>query len=240
MYRTIINNNDIYIFPSGPSSVNSVQQSSESSVRPEQHTAVNKEVPTPRTANSENTVDALSGNFYELNGIYSEEDNTKGLLATTNTFMPTSRDINKRKKQKDTAISPDLPHSENELAHMDIDDFNDLISQFDEVRQILLKDLRKKGKNKVAARNSRKRKMDVLDDLDTDVESLMKKQELLLHERQLLVDETRLIHKKTALLSDYILGSLHDEMGNPYSHSHTLEYTVDGNVYLVPLKDAEV
>ena len=117
---------------------------------------------------------------------------------------------------------------------MDIDRFNRVIKRLDYRKQTLLKDIRKKGKNKFAARNCRKRKMDVLEGLDTNVDSLEKQREMLLHEQKLLLEETRQIHEKTAWLSDYILQHLHDESGNPYSESYTLEYTTDGNVYLVP------
>ena len=77
--------------------------------------------------------------------------------------------------------------------------------------------------------------MDVIDDLDNNVEFLEKQKESLLREQQLLIEETRQIHEKTVWLNNYILERLFDENGNSYSDSdYTLEYTTDGNVYLVP------
>jgi hypothetical protein len=193
--------------------------------------------PPPRDTATTNVVDALASNFYQDD----MEEDTKftgpSIPATTTrrTYAPPPlRTATSSKRSKRDIVAPDIPYTQEELVGMDIDKFNRLISRYDDVRQIVLKDMRKKGKNKFAARNCRKRKMDVIDNLDNNVELLEKQKELLLHEQQLLLEETRQIHEKTVWLNDYILQQLHDELGNPYSDSHTLEYTTDGNVYLVP------
>lgn len=155
---------------------------------------------------------------------------------TLSTSSSTSSSSSGSKKTKvKSIIYPDFPYTQDELIDMDVDHFNTLISKLDDIRQLVLRDMRKRGKNKHAARNCRKRKLDVIDNLDNNVDLLEKQRELLLKEQQLLLEETRQIHEKTVWLNNYILERLYDETGNSYADSdYTLEYTTDGNVYVVP------
>jgi len=141
----------------------------------------------------------------------------------------------KQQKQKAAVLWKDFPYSALELVEMPVEKFNEIIKQLDEVRQHIAKDERRKGKNKLAARNCRKRKMDVIDDLDTGIGSLEEQRQMLMNERQRIVEETRQIQRKTEWLNNYIFQHMRDSNGSPYSESDfSLQYTSDGNVYLVP------
>jgi len=140
----------------------------------------------------------------------------------------------KQQKQKSILWS-DFPYTSNELVEMPVERFNEVIKQLDEVRQHVAKDERRKGKNKLAARNCRKRKMDIIDNLDQGVSGLEKQRQDLLMERQRILEETRDIQRKTEWLNNYIFQHMRDSNGLPYSQNDfSLQYTSDGNVYVVP------
>jgi len=143
----------------------------------------------------------------------------------------------KLKKQKPKAKSMwiDFQFSSSELVEMPVEKFNEIIKPLDEVRQHIAKDERRKGKNKLAARNCRKRKMDVIECLDQGVNSLEQRRVNLLEERQRILEETRQIKMKTEWLNSYIFQHMRDSNGLPYNQGDfSLQYTSDGNVYVVP------
>ena len=129
----------------------------------------------------------------------------------------------------------DLPYTEDDLINMSVEKFNTILQSFDAARQMVAKDLRRKGKNKLAARNCRKRKLEAIDILDSSVGTMEQQREALLKESSHLQEETEQIRRKTEYLYNHIFSSLRDENGLPYSSSeYSLQYTSDGSVYLVP------
>ena len=141
----------------------------------------------------------------------------------------------KVQKQKSSLMWQDFPYTTDQIINMPVEKFNEIVKQLDEIRQHVAKDVRRKGKNKLAARNCRKRKMDVIDDLDCGISHLEQQRRSLMMERKQILDETRHIQQKTEWLNNYILEHLRDDNGIPYSTSdYSLQYTADGNVYLVP------
>jgi len=178
-----------------------------------------------RTILSKNNVPATSNSFMNIG---------------QRTYAPTSppqKISGKTKKQanKSSYIWSDFPYSYDELIEMPVETFNEIIKVLNDVRQHEAKDIRRKGKNKLAARNCRKRKMEIIDHLDTGVESLANQRANLYAERQRILDETRQLKKSTGWLNDYIFEHMRDSNGSPYSpNDYSLQYTSDGNVYLVP------
>ena len=141
----------------------------------------------------------------------------------------------KQQKRKDGFVWPDFPYTSDELVDMTVETFNEIIERLSEIKKHVARDIRRKGKNKEAARNCRKRKMDVIDNLDIGVGTLEQQRIRLLEERQKLIEETQQIRKGTEWLNSYIFEHLRDANGSPYSSSeYSLQYTSDGNVYLVP------
>jgi len=142
----------------------------------------------------------------------------------------------KQQKQKSFILWNDFQYTALDLVEMPVEKFNEVIKQLDEVRQHIAKDERRKGKNKLAARHCRKRKMDVIENLDSGVNILEQKRQELLKERQRILDETRQIKLKTEWLNDYIFKHIKDSNGLPYNENdYSLKYTADGNVYVVPV-----
>ena len=67
-----------------------------------------------------------------------------------------------------------LPIQVKEIIDLPMDEFNDLLSKHEltEEQLTLCRDIRRRGKNKVAARNCRKRKMDTIDELQSQVDQV--------------------------------------------------------------------
>ena len=67
-----------------------------------------------------------------------------------------------------------LPIQVKDIIDLPMDEFNDLLSKHEltEEQLTLCRDIRRRGKNKVAARNCRKRKMDTIDELQSQVDQV--------------------------------------------------------------------
>ena len=88
-----------------------------------------------------------------------------------------------------------------------MDEFNDLLSKHEmsEEQLTLCRDIRRRGKNKVAARNCRKRKIDQIKQLEEDVHRIKcRKTELLQEHDRLLLERSRW-SDKVKRLHDYVL-----------------------------------
>nr|BAN21202.1 segmentation protein cap'n'collar [Riptortus pedestris] len=118
-----------------------------------------------------------------------------------------------------------------------MDEFNERLSKYDlsETQLSLIRDIRRRGKNKVAAQNCRKRKLDQILSLADEVKQMRERKQRLLHERQVLYTERHRIRTKFSQLYKHIFQSLRDPEGNPYSqYEWSLQQTGDGSVVLVP------
>ena len=99
----------------------------------------------------------------------------------------------------------------------------------------LIRDIRRRGKNKVAAQNCRKRKVNVIVNLSDERSELEKTRDRLIAERAHMEQETRRMRAKFGHLYAHIFQSLRDEQGQPYDPSlYSLQQSTDGNVFLVP------
>merc|ERR1712038_1891050 len=70
--------------------------------------------------------------------------------------------------------------------NLPIDGFNELLSRYtlNESQLMLCRDIRRRGKNKVAAQNCRKRKMDLISHLEEEVSKTRQQKQILLAERE--------------------------------------------------------
>ena len=99
----------------------------------------------------------------------------------------------------------------------------------------LIRDIRRRGKNKVAAQNCRKRKVGVIVTLADEMDELQKVRDRLLEERREMERETRRMRDKFGQLYTHIFQSLRDDRGEPYDPNlYSLQQSSDGNVFLVP------
>ncbi|KAG8559526.1 hypothetical protein GDO81_017364 [Engystomops pustulosus] len=140
-----------------------------------------------------------------------------------------------RDEQRARALK--VPFSVDKIVNLPVDEFNALMSkhQFNEAQLALIRDIRRRGKNKVAAQNCRKRKMENIVELETDLDKLKYEKEKLLAEKGEYNSSLQLLKKQLGSLYMEVFSKLRDEDGNKYSpQEYSLQQTKDGNVFLVP------
>lgn len=130
-----------------------------------------------------------------------------------------------------------IPFPVEKIINLPVDDFNEMMSkeQFTEAQLALIRDIRRRGKNKVAAQNCRKRKLENIVELEQDLDHLKDEKEKLLKEKGENDKSLHLLKKQLSTLYLEVFSMLRDEDGKPYSPSeYSLQQTRDGNVFLVP------
>ncbi|MGH0152142.1 UNVERIFIED_CONTAM: hypothetical protein FKN15_021963 [Acipenser sinensis] len=130
-----------------------------------------------------------------------------------------------------------IPFPIDNIINLPVDDFNEIMSkhQLNEAQLALIRDIRRRGKNKVAAQNCRKRKMENIVGLEYDLDSLKDEKEKQLKEKE--ENDRSLLQLKQQLNDLYleVFSMLRDEDGKPYSPSeYSLQQTSDGSVFLIP------
>ncbi|NXQ33009.1 NF2L2 factor, partial [Alaudala cheleensis] len=140
-----------------------------------------------------------------------------------------------RDEQRARALQ--IPFPVEKIINLPVADFSEMMSkeQFNEAQLTLIRDIRRRGKNKVAAQNCRKRKLENIVELEHDLCNLKDEKEKLLKEKG---EHDRSLHqmkKQFTTLYLEVFSMLRDEDGKPYSPSeYSLQQTRDGNVFLVP------
>ncbi|XP_021514352.1 nuclear factor erythroid 2-related factor 2 isoform X2 [Meriones unguiculatus] len=130
-----------------------------------------------------------------------------------------------------------IPFPVEKIINLPVDDFNEMMSkeQFNEAQLALIRDIRRRGKNKVAAQNCRKRKLENIVELEQDLGHLKDEREKLLREKGENDRNLHLLKRQLSTLYLEVFSMLRDEDGKPYSPSeYSLQQTRDGNVFLVP------
>ncbi|XP_074001162.1 nuclear factor erythroid 2-related factor 2 isoform X4 [Numenius arquata] len=140
-----------------------------------------------------------------------------------------------RDEQRAKALQ--IPFPVEKIINLPVDDFNEMMSkeQFSEAQLALIRDIRRRGKNKVAAQNCRKRKLENIVELEQDLSNLKDEKEKLLKEKGEHDKSLRQMKKQLTTLYLEVFSMLRDEDGKCYSPSeYSLQQTRDGNVFLVP------
>ncbi|XP_009994479.1 PREDICTED: nuclear factor erythroid 2-related factor 2 isoform X1 [Chaetura pelagica] len=140
-----------------------------------------------------------------------------------------------RDEQRAKALQ--IPFPVEKIINLPVDDFNEMMSkeQFNEAQLALIRDIRRRGKNKVAAQNCRKRKLENIVELKQDLSNLKDEREKLLKEKGEHDKSLRQMKKQLTTLYLDVFSMLRDEDGKSYSPSeYSLQQTRDGNVFLVP------
>ncbi|XP_050317500.1 segmentation protein cap'n'collar isoform X3 [Bactrocera neohumeralis] len=134
-----------------------------------------------------------------------------------------------------------IPIAVSDIINLPMDEFNERLSKYDltENQLSLIRDIRRRGKNKVAAQNCRKRKLDQILSLEDEVKEVRRRKEQLHSDRDSLALERKRISNKFAALHRHIFQYLRDPEGNPCSTSeYTLQQAADGSIYLLRKSDA--
>ncbi|KAM9235228.1 nuclear factor erythroid 2-related factor 2 isoform 2-T4 [Leptosomus discolor] len=140
-----------------------------------------------------------------------------------------------RDEQRAKALQ--IPFPVEKIINLPVDDFNEMMSkeQFSEAQLALIRDIRRRGKNKVAAQNCRKRKLENIVELEQDLSNLKDEKEKLLKEKGEHDKSLRQMKKQLTTLYLEVFSMLRDEDGKSYSPSeYSLQQTRDGDVFLVP------
>ncbi|XP_078475361.1 uncharacterized protein LOC144736663 [Lampetra planeri] len=130
-----------------------------------------------------------------------------------------------------------IPIGVSQIVNVAVDDFNELLARhrLTEPQLALVRDIRRRGKNKVAAQNCRKRKLDGLTGLERELARLRGRREALLTERRDIEEGVAAAERRLAVLRARVFAALRDESGRPYPPGRfCLRHTSDGAVCLVP------
>ncbi|XP_043512962.1 segmentation protein cap'n'collar isoform X2 [Frieseomelitta varia] len=158
---------------------------------------------------------------------------------------PVSRDKKVRKSESEEHLTRDekraralnVPIPVNDIINLPMDEFNERLSKYDlsEAQLSLIRDIRRRGKNKVAAQNCRKRKLDQIISLADEVKEMRDRKMRLIREREFMLIERQRVKDKFSQLYRHVFQSLRDPDGNQYHpYEYSLQQSADGNVLLVP------
>uniref|UniRef100_G1SJ38 Nuclear factor erythroid 2-related factor 3 n=1 Tax=Oryctolagus cuniculus TaxID=9986 RepID=G1SJ38_RABIT len=130
-----------------------------------------------------------------------------------------------------------IPFSVDEIVRMPVDSFNSMLSRhyLTDLQVSLIRDIRRRGKNKVAAQNCRKRKLDIILNLEDDVCNLQAKKETLESERAQCSKAINMMRQKLHDLYHDVFSRLRDDQGRPVNpNQFALQCSHDGSVLIVP------
>ncbi|XP_069679090.1 segmentation protein cap'n'collar isoform X2 [Periplaneta americana] len=158
---------------------------------------------------------------------------------------PVARDKQKGRKTEEEHLNRDekrarsmnIPLSVSDIINLPMDEFNERLSKYDlsEAQLSLIRDIRRRGKNKVAAQNCRKRKLDQILTLADEVKEMRDRKNRLLREREFRMTEMQRAKQKFTQLYRHVFQHLRDPEGNLYSPcEYSLQQSADGSVLLVP------
>nr|XP_005156303.1 nuclear factor erythroid 2-related factor 1 isoform X2 [Danio rerio] len=134
------------------------------------------------------------------------------------------------------ARAMDIPFSNEKIINLPVEEFNELLAKhhLNEDQLSLIRDIRRRGKNKMAAQNCRKRKLDTILNLEQGVQDLQREKSQLLKEKIEYMKCIRQTKQKVQSLSQELFAQLRNEEGRPYSaNEYSLQFGPDG-VVLMP------
>ncbi|KAJ8265693.1 hypothetical protein COCON_G00147920 [Conger conger] len=132
---------------------------------------------------------------------------------------------------------PEDPLPAGEDRQPPVDDFNELLSKYSlgEAQLALVRDIRRRGKNKVAAQNCRKRKLESIALLEAELGQLRGRREQLSRQRAEFQRGLSLARGRLSDLHAQVFSALRDDRGQPYSPlQYSLQQARDGGFFLVP------
>ncbi|XP_041899017.1 nuclear factor erythroid 2-related factor 3 isoform X1 [Corvus kubaryi] len=130
-----------------------------------------------------------------------------------------------------------IPFSDDEIVSMSVDSFNTLLAknQLTETQVSLLRDIRRRGKNKVAAQKCHKRKLNAILNLEEDVCNLQTQKESLKKEHSQCSKSINQIKQKLNNLYHDIFSRLRDDQGRPVNpRQYVIHCSSNGSVLIIP------
>ncbi|XP_068434720.1 endoplasmic reticulum membrane sensor NFE2L1a [Clinocottus analis] len=126
-----------------------------------------------------------------------------------------------------------IPFSNELIVNLPVEEFNDLLAsyQLSEEQLALIRDIRRRGKNKIAAQNCRKRKLGVVYELEDNVTSLRRHRSRLLREKQEALRNLEEMKSQLGMLYQDVFSRLRDEEGMPLNAmEYLLNFDSNGSV----------
>lgn len=126
-----------------------------------------------------------------------------------------------------------IPFSNELIVNLPVEEFNELLANYplSDEQLTLVRDIRRRGKNKIAAQNCRSRKLCVLLELEEEVSGLRHRRLRLLREKQEALRNLQEAKQRLGMLYQEVLSRLRDEQGGrPDSSQHRLDVEPDGSV----------
>ncbi|KAF7203544.1 endoplasmic reticulum membrane sensor NFE2L1b isoform X1 [Nothobranchius furzeri] len=156
-----------------------------------------------------------------------------------NSKLQPSQDLLDKHASRDErrARAMKIPFSNEKIINLPVEEFNELLTKhhLSEAQLALIRDIRRRGKNKMAAQNCRKRKLETIINLEQGVHDLRRDKARLLKEKMEFIRSIRQMKQKMQTLCQEVFSQLRDEDGRPYSSSeYSLQYSADGSVLIMP------
>lgn len=132
-----------------------------------------------------------------------------------------------------------IPFSVLQIVNMPVEEFLEVLDGhgFSPEQVTLLRDIRRRGKNKLAAQNCRKRKLDAITGLQEEVERLQVQRDRLLREKQLTAKTMGAVGQQIKQLTRDVLSRLRDDSGQPLNPERfTLQCGANGRVVVQPVR----
>ncbi|KAI5609130.1 transcription factor NF-E2 45 kDa subunit isoform X1, partial [Silurus asotus] len=152
---------------------------------------------------------------------------------------PKTKDVNLSgplTRDERRAVVLQIPFPLEKIVNLPVDDFNELLSRhaLNDTQLTLVRDIRRRGKNKVAAQNCRKRKLENIVHLEHELGQLKARREHLTRERLEFQQNLNMLKCRLSELYAKVFSQLRDEEGHPYSlEDYSLQQSNDGNLYLL-------
>nr|XP_057904097.1 endoplasmic reticulum membrane sensor NFE2L1-like isoform X2 [Doryrhamphus excisus]XP_057904098.1 endoplasmic reticulum membrane sensor NFE2L1-like isoform X2 [Doryrhamphus excisus] len=124
-----------------------------------------------------------------------------------------------------------LPFSNELIVNLPVEEFKELLENYRLSREqlTLVKDIRRRGKNKIAAQNCRKRKLDTLHGLEEEVSRLRRHRLRLRRENQEALRKLQERKRRLCILYHTVFSRLKDEEGRPLNATrHVLQFQPNG------------
>lgn len=134
-----------------------------------------------------------------------------------------------------------IPFSNELIVHLPVEDFNDLLSSYrlTDEQLALVRDIRRRGKNKVAAQNCRKRKLDMLLGLEKEVSDLRHHFSQLLREKREALRNMQEMKHRLRALHEEVFSQLRDAEGRLLNATeHVLHFGPNGSVTVASDKNS--
>ena len=124
-----------------------------------------------------------------------EEDSVYHPHSYKNKLKNMLNSTNKESKDEVLLSEYKIEHSLDSIVNSNVDVFTEMLKdpKLTPEQLNVMKDIRRRGKNKIAAKTCRKRKIDSIDGLKEDVEELRSKKAMLETERQKIEDQVRIL-----------------------------------------------